>query len=175
MRSSPARLALLLGGVLLLAACSGGGTGAVPTVEDPWLRSTPNGLGAAYFMITMPNDDRLIAADVDPSVAGRVEVHEVVDDAGRMLMREVDGGIALPAGEPVALRPGGLHLMLFDMPEMLDVGSTVVLTLRFSEADPVTVVAEVREGAGSHTSMDMGTMDHGTSQSGSMSPGHGSG
>lgn len=159
MNRSRVRLALLIGGALLLSACTGGGDSASATIDDPWLRSTPNGLGAAYFTITMPQDDRLIAADVDPSVADRVEVHEVVDDEGRMLMREVDGGIALPADEPVELRPGGLHLMLLGMPSMLEAGSKVRLTLRFATAEPITVMAEVREGSDMATMMDT---DHGS-------------
>ena len=163
MNASRARLALLIGAALLLTACagSGGGETATATIDDPWLRSTPNGLGAAYFTITMPQSDRLIAADIDPSIAGRVEVHEVVDDEGRMLMREVDGGIELPAGEPIELRPGGFHLMLLDMPGMLEEGSSVRLTLRFATAEAITVTAEVRDASGMDSTMHHGeTMHH---------------
>jgi periplasmic copper chaperone A len=149
---------------LILAAC--GGTDSTPTIEEAWARSNPNGLGAAYLVITMPDGDVLVAAEVDPSVAARVELHEVVDDEGRMLMREREGGIPLPGGEPVELRPGGLHVMLLDMPAMLEVGATFELTLRFATSDPITVQAEVREGATDgmpHTMDDtMGTMDHGS-------------
>jgi copper(I)-binding protein len=131
---------------LTLAACNAGV--AAPIVEDPWIRSNPNGMGAAYLTITMPAADTLVAAQVDASIAGRVEVHEVVEDEGMMRMREVAGGIPLPAGSAVDLRPGGFHLMLLDMPGMLEIGSTVDVTLRFATADPIVVVAEVREGAG---------------------------
>jgi len=139
-------LAAALLATLTLAACSAGV--AAPVVEDPWIRSNPNGMGAAYLTITMPAADTLVAAQVDASIAGRVEVHEVVEDDGMMRMREVPGGIPLPAGSPVELRPGGYHIMLLDMPGMLEIGSTVELTLRFATADPIVVVAEVREGAG---------------------------
>jgi len=162
---SPRRLAsLLAAATLVLVACS---TDAAPVVIDPWVRSNPNGMGAAYLTITMPADDVLVAAEVDPAVAARVEVHEIIDDAGLMRMREVDGGIPLPAGTAVELRPGGYHLMLLDMPVMLEVGSTVTLTLRFATADPIVVTAEVREGASAdgmpeHSSDAMHGMQHGT-------------
>jgi copper(I)-binding protein len=149
---------------LVLAACTAGA--AAPTIEDPWVRSNPNGLGAAYMRITMPADDRLIAVEVDASIAARVEVHEVIDDAGRMQMREVEGGIPLPSGIEVSLRPGAYHIMLLDMPMMLKVGSTVTLTLRFAEADAVTVEAEVREGADTHGSEMHGTHQDGTHKEG---------
>jgi periplasmic copper chaperone A len=153
------RRSILLVVAAALAACAGAG-GAGPVIEDAWLRSNPNGMGAAYLAITMPSEDRLIGAEVDPTIAARVEVHEVVDDEGRMLMREVAGGIPLPAGTRVELRPGGYHLMLLDMPEMLEVGTSVEITLRFAESPAIIVTAEVREGT------DMDGMSDGTMHGG---------
>jgi copper(I)-binding protein len=164
----PLRTTLLsLGTILLLAGCTGSGP-PTPTVADAWVRSNPNGMGAAYLTITMPDTDRLIAAEVSPSIAGRVEVHEVVDDEGRMLMREVVGGIPLPAGQAVELRPGGFHLMLLGMPATLEVGTTIEVTLLFAESPSLTVTAEVREGT---TAMD-GDMDD-TMHSGMHDGNHG--
>jgi copper(I)-binding protein len=127
---------------LVLAAC--GGADAELTVEGAWVRSNPNLIGAAYLAITSPVADELVAASVDPSIAGSVEVHEVALDDGMMRMREVTG-IALPAGETVLLEPGGYHLMLLDMPAVLPVGTTVDITLTFASGTTRTVSAEVRE------------------------------
>jgi copper(I)-binding protein len=140
---------------LLLSACSGGSLSAEVTIEEPWLRSNPNRMGAAYLTITAPSDDRLVAVEVAADVAARVEVHEVLEVDGMMRMQEVDGGIPLPAGVPVELRPGGYHLMLLDMPAMLEVGATVELTLVLREAGRISVLAEVREG-----SEASGTIEH---------------
>jgi periplasmic copper chaperone A len=60
-----------------------------------------------------------------------------------MEMRQV-GQIDLPAGETVSLEPGGLHVMLLELPQPLEEGSTVELTLTFETGDPQTVDAEVR-------------------------------
>lgn len=138
---------------LVLAACSAGAGGVA--VEDPWIRSNPNGMGAAYLVLTTAEADELVAASVDPSIAGTVEVHEVVMQDGMMRMQEV-AGIALPAGEAVTLEPGGYHLMLLDMPAMLEPGTDVDVTLRFASGDEVTVTAEVRAS----TMDDSMDMDH---------------
>jgi copper(I)-binding protein len=132
---------LLAAAAMLAVACSG--TDAALSVEGAWVRSNPNLMGAAYMVITSPVADELIAASVDPTIAGTIEVHEVVMDGKMMRMREVDG-IPLPAGEVVALEPGGYHLMLLDMPAMLAPGTTVELTLTFASGTTRTVIAEVR-------------------------------
>lgn len=64
--------------------------------------------------------------------------------AEMMTMREVDE-IAIPAGETVALEPGGYHVMLIDLAGPLTVGDTIDVTLEFREAGTVVVEAEVRE------------------------------
>lgn len=135
---------------LLSTAC--GGDGAL-VVDDPWVRSNPNLIGAAYMTITSPVDDELIAASVEPSIAGTVEVHEVTMQDGMMRMREV-AGIRLAAGEPVVLEPGGYHLMLLDMPAVLAPGTEVEITLTFDSGATTTVSAVVRDGT-TEGSMDM--------------------
>ena len=152
------RTALLATLPLLLAAC---GAGAELTVADPWVRSNPNGMGAAYMTISSPEDDQLVAAAVDPEIAGTVEVHEVVMEDGAMRMREV-AGIPLPAGETVALEPGGYHVMLLDMPAVLAPGTEVDVTLTFASGAETTVTAVVREDTPEGgMEMDHGGMDHG--------------
>ena len=64
--------------------------------------------------------------------------------AGSMTMQEVDS-IAIPAGEKVALEPGGYHVMLMELAKPLEVGSTFELTLTFAKAGDITVEVEVRD------------------------------
>lgn len=49
-------------------------------VTAAWARTSPAmaTMGAAYMTIMSMNDDRLVAASVDSSIAGHAEVHEVV-------------------------------------------------------------------------------------------------
>lgn len=77
---------------------------------------------------------------------GEMEDGDHSGDMGVMQMREV-GSIELPAGEAIALEPGGLHVMLLDLPEPLETGSTFDLTLDFETAPDMVVSVEVRDEA----------------------------
>lgn len=135
-------------------------------IVGAWARTSPMmvNVGAAYFQITSPVDDRLVAVSVDPSVAGMVEIHETVPahgedtahgedmthgdgDGAAMTMREMANGLPLPAGETVPLEPGGYHLMLMELVEPLEVGDTVELVLSLETAGEVPVTVEVRDEA----------------------------
>jgi len=63
---------------------------------------------------------------------------------GMMSMQEVES-VAIPAGETVALEPGGYHIMLLGLTEDLVVGDTVEVELSFESGASQRVTAEVRE------------------------------
>ncbi|MFN8023814.1 MAG: copper chaperone PCu(A)C [Acidimicrobiales bacterium] len=65
---------------------------------------------------------------------------------GAMQMQQVDK-IALPAGQAVALAPGGYHIMLMELAKPLEIGQTFTLTLRFQSGSTQDVSVEVREDA----------------------------
>lgn len=117
------------------------------TVDHPWARATAPGApnGAVYF--TLENEgaeaDRLLGASGE--VAERIELHEHIHEGGVMKMREVAGGIALPAKSEVAFAPGGLHMMLLGLKQPLAAGSTFPLRLRFERAGEVDVQVEVEK------------------------------
>jgi copper(I)-binding protein len=156
------RLILLLMALALVAAGCGGDGGVA--VDKPWARNSPMmaSAGAIYMDLEAAEDDRLIGASVDSSIAGKVEIHETammgdstgeegsMDDedqvSGAMTMREV-GEIALPAGTTVNLEPGGFHIMLLDITAPLELGETFDVTLTFENAEEKTVEVEVREEA----------------------------
>jgi periplasmic copper chaperone A len=125
-----------------------GETAAEITIEGAWARSSPMMAtrGAVYMQITASADDRLVAARVSDDVAASTEVHETVrdPDTREMSMRETDA-IDLPAGETVFLEPGGYHIMLLDLVEPLEPGTTLEVILEFDVAGEVRVEAEVRE------------------------------
>ena len=117
-------------------------------VSDAWARKSPmkTTAGAAYMKITSPTEDALVGASVDASIAGMVEIHETVmaeDDS--MKMQHVDK-IDLPAGEAVELKPGGYHVMLMELADPLEVGTTFDVTLSFENAEDLEIPVEVREG-----------------------------
>jgi copper(I)-binding protein len=68
------------------------------------------------------------------SPSGMAEMHEMAMDGNVMRMRQVTA-IELPAGKPVALKPGGLHLMLMALKAPLKAGESVSFTLVVEGAD----------------------------------------
>ncbi|MCY7306558.1 MAG: copper chaperone PCu(A)C [Rhodoferax sp.] len=103
-------------------------------VKDAWVRtSVPGQKGTGAFMkITARDGARLVSAS--SPVAGITEVHEMKMDGDVMKMRAVEGGLELPAGKTVELKPGGFHVMLMDLKVALPKDTTVPVTLVFKDA-----------------------------------------
>jgi len=142
------------------------------TITDTWARTSPMNAanGAAYMTIVSSAADTLMSASVEPSVAAKVELHETVAvegsptestgmtestampgattpaGGGAMEMRPVDS-IALEAGTPLVLMPGGYHIMLLDLVNPLTTGSTIALTLNFEKAGAMTITVPVSDEA----------------------------
>ncbi|MBL6076446.1 copper chaperone PCu(A)C [Belnapia sp. T18] len=113
-------------------------------VTEPWSRAAgANGTGAGFLTIrnagTQP--DRLLSA-ASP-VARSVELHTHMRDGEVMRMRQAEGGIPIPPGATVTLRPGGFHVMLIGLTQPLAAGSDVPLTLRFERAGETQVMLHV--------------------------------
>lgn len=142
------RAPLLAAALLTLAACSpGGGAGsgepATVRAEGAICRPTPVGrqMTGCYLTLTTATADRLVSAS--SADASMVQIHESRIESGMMMMSELREGLALPAGETVALEPGGNHLMLMGVKEPLVAGDTVALTLTFETSPPLEVTATV--------------------------------
>jgi len=132
-------------------------------IENPWakpsLKGVPN--GAAYMTITNngETDDTLLAAAADVSSA--VELHTMSMTDGVMRMRQLEGGVPLPAGETVKLEPGGLHVMFIGLKQTLTAGESVPVTLTFEQAGTLEIEVNIEDQAG--MSDDHGAKDqHGS-------------
>lgn len=119
----------------LLAALAATAAGAQTTVKDAWVRGTvpQQQASGAFMQITSAQGGRLVA--VSTPVAGVAEIHEMKMDGGVMKMAPVAGGLELPAGKPVELKPGGYHLMLMGLKQQLKGGETLPLTLTVEGQD----------------------------------------
>ena len=112
-------------------------------VETAWARPTVAGqaAGGGFLKITGgATADRLLGGSAGISKA--VELHSMQMDGDVMRMREVPG-IAVPAGQVVALKPGGLHLMFTGLKQPLKAGESFPLTLRFEKAGEVKVSVKI--------------------------------
>jgi periplasmic copper chaperone A len=108
-------------------------TNADIKVDEAWVRTAVTGQqGTGGFMkITAKQDMKLVG--ISSPVAGVSEVHEMSMDGGVMKMRALPGGIDLPAGKTVELKPGGLHLMLMDLKQALPKDISIPVTLMFKD------------------------------------------
>lgn len=121
------------------------------------IETPPNARNAGGFLTIMNTGDsdyRLVAAS--SPVAERVELHTMTMDGDVMRMRELEDGIALPAGEMVELAPGGLHVMFIGLSGPFVAGEEVQVTLTFegglSQDLTLPVIARAMEmqGHGGH-------------------------
>jgi copper(I)-binding protein len=137
----------------LIAGGCGGGDDI--SIDGQWARNSPMRAdrGVVYMDIVSADGDTLLFGSVDSTIAASVEVHETVptgesDEEGMamMMMQEVES-IELPAGETVSLEPGGLHIMLIDITQPLEIGQKFDLALNFETAGEMVLEVEVMEEA----------------------------
>jgi copper(I)-binding protein len=117
-------------------------------IEHPWSRATPTGAKVAAGYLVIRNNgstpDKLVS--VTGEIAGMAEVHQMgVDDNGVMTMRPVEGGIEVPAGGEVALKPGAFHIMFMNLKHGVKKGDMFAGTLTFEKAGTVDVQFEVED------------------------------
>ncbi len=119
---------ILFAGALALAA-------ALPAqaeilAKDAYARSANQKTGAAFMQLVNDGEaDRLVEARSD--IARKVELHTHIFENGVAKMREVEGGIPVPAGETVTLQRGGLHVMFMGLNRPMNSGESFPLTLVF--------------------------------------------
>jgi len=133
-------------------------------VQGAWARATVPGQKAtgAFMKLTAKDGAKLVS--VSSPVAGVSEVHEMKMDGDVMKMRAVAGGLDLPAGKAVELKPGGYHVMLMDLKGPLQKDSKIAMTLTFKDAKGVETRTEltvpVAMAAPGAKPADMPAMDH---------------
>ena len=120
-------------------------------VSNAWARATPAKAenGAAYVTIVSPTPDRLLSAS--SPAAKKAELH-TMEMAGMVMKMRPIAGLDIPAGQPVALKPGGEHIMLIGLQQPLREGQSFTLTLNFEKAGARTVSVAV-EKAGAMSGM----------------------
>jgi periplasmic copper chaperone A len=119
-----------------------------------WARPTPPGApnAAVYGLVTSPDDDTVIGASVDLSIAGGVTLHESMtgeesgshhgdgahDAHDAVDATEAARALAFSSAEPLALEPGGRHLMLTGLTAPLAEGSTFAISVELASGALLT-------------------------------------
>lgn len=110
-------------------------------IISPWARATPPGqqIGGIYLGIRNTGTEPISLVKAETPVARRTDLHQIKFDKGYPEMLPADGPVEIRPGEEVEFKPGGLHLMMQGMQELLRVGKSYPLTLSFSDGRTVTV------------------------------------
>lgn len=144
---------------LLVTAAWAQTTGAGVTVSDAWARATVTGQKATGAFMTLTATEARTLVGVSSPAAGVAEIHEMKVDKDVMKMAALPNGLALPAGQTVALKPGSYHVMLMDLKAPLVKDSTVPLTLTFQDAKGVKSKLELKVPVSAQPPMMQG-MNH---------------
>jgi uncharacterized protein YcnI/copper(I)-binding protein len=141
------------------ASAAGSATAGTLSIEGGWTRATAGGakVGAGYLTIRNQGTAADTLVSVETTVAGKSEIHDMtVSDEGVMRMRRLDGGLDIPAGGSVELKPGGMHLMFLDLKQPLVANARVKVKLVFKSGAAAEIELPVRPLGGS----DGGHHDH---------------
>lgn len=141
-------LSLVLVLPILTLACEHQAS-VVPPVQASavWSRAMPPSAptGAVYLVLrnnTASGDIRLVAASTP--LADKVELHTHRHVNGLMHMEQIES-VVIPAGQSILFKPGGLHLMMFDLHQPLVAGSQFPLQLKFDDGTQLQVSVDILE------------------------------
>lgn len=103
-------------------------------IADAWVREAPPGARAlgGYMTVTNRGKKPLTLKGVSSPLFGSVEMHTIVQEEGRMRMKQVME-LAIAPGASLQLKPGDKHLMLMQPKQTLKAGQKVTLTLDFGK------------------------------------------
>ena len=145
MRTTVSVLAILLD----LSACgqaaqndhnaAGTNTASAPAGPIVRLPAVPGRPAAGYFEHRVTGDRGALLSVSSPQ-AGRIELHETMTHGNMTSMRPIER-LAVRDGELLSFRPGGRHLMLFDIARNIPAGGRINLILHFERGEPVTISA----------------------------------
>ena len=112
-------------------------------ISDLVVRATTSSAGASAAYVTIHNHadeaDRLIGASI--GIAKKVEIHEMTLDGDVMKMREIKGGLLIPAKGEARLAKGGNHLMLIGLTAPIIMGQSYDISFEFEKAGIITKTA----------------------------------
>jgi copper(I)-binding protein len=123
-------------------------------ISHPWSRQSPMGadVSAGFLKITNNGaaDDKLVSGTAE--IAPVVQIHDMKMDGDMMKMFEIEGGLVIPAGQTVELKPKAKHIMFMKVAKQPAVDTSFKGTLTFEKAGTVEIEYEVVD--------PQATMDH---------------
>lgn len=113
-----------------------------------WARETfPMAQTGAVYLTMMNHSGQpviLLSVSVPETIATEAQLHSTRMHDGMMKMREQERGVTLPAHGQAVFQAGGDHIMLLGLKQGLKAGTTIPLTLHFSDASVRSVEVPVK-------------------------------
>jgi copper(I)-binding protein len=113
-------------------------------IKAAWARATPPRppVGGAYLTIVNAGaaTDNLVGASSPACQSAELHTHMSQGDTMRMIALS---SVEIPAGRTIEFAPGGMHVMLMGLKAPLKEGTTIPLTLEFTQAGKITVQVDV--------------------------------
>ncbi len=109
-------------------------------VSNSFVKITPpNMKQTAIFMDIKNNSDKEISLiDANTSLSSVTELHTHIKDGEMMKMIKVPD-IKIPAHDEANLKPGGLHIMVFDLNSSVDENTTANVWLKFDNNETMLI------------------------------------
>lgn len=118
------------------------------SITDPWVKTTKKGMTAAFGTLVNDTDADVVVVSGTSPLSPKIELHEVVDKDGKMIMRPKEGGFTIRAHSTHQLQPGGDHIMLMGVTEAVKPGAPVEFTLTLKDGGTLQFTAVGKDFAG---------------------------
>ena len=115
------------------AAATPAAAAPILQVQNAWVRATAPGqkVAAAYMQLQALQSGVKLQALRSPA-APMLQLHSMQMQGDVMRMHEISS-LDLPQGQTLRLQPGGMHIMLMDLPLALKAGEHISITLHFAD------------------------------------------
>lgn len=123
-------------------------------LSDGWVKAVDSGMTASFGVISNPTGKAITIVGASSPLSAAVQLHEMAESNGTMVMQEKPGGIVVPAGGMATLKPGGNHVMLMKVKKPIKPGQLIPITLITSNGGLLTVKVIAKTYTGANETYD---------------------
>ena len=122
------------------------------TIDHPYITKPMPGMNnaAGYMVIKNKGTKSDSLVKVETLFSNNVEFHEMSMKNNIMKMKKIDGGLKVPGGDKLILKPGGYHIMFKNLLKNLEVGKTEKAILYFEKTGKIIIKFEIHHMKHSH-------------------------
>lgn len=114
-------------------------------IESAWARPSLGEARTSAIYLNIVNagaQDNLVIAETD--VTAHTELHKTIVENGISKMTHIHN-LTIPANSNVEMKPGGLHIMLMQLPKLLKHNEQIKLKLKFETCGIIELEVPVKD------------------------------